>query len=99
MYGVLVAVVTHRAHIEGGGRTVVEYRHDPRYGQHRTRAAAKAAYMRALEPELADAPEAFAARHFDQRARNIGDVKIGRRVNDVNEAHQAMERDAGIRQH
>lgn len=44
---------------------------DRRYGVFPTILAAKAGFMRQLEPALATADDAFCARHFDQQARNL----------------------------
>lgn len=44
---------------------------DKRYGVFATVQAAKAGFIRQLNPDLAAADDAFCARHFDQQARNL----------------------------
>jgi len=69
--------MVQRPHIDGGGLSQETWVPAPVYGQHETRTQAKAHYMRRLDPGLRRVvDDAFCARHFDQRARNIGDVKV-----------------------
>lgn len=48
---------------------VVEWVVKPGAPVRETRVAVKAAYMRALDPALSAAPDAFASTHFDRAAR------------------------------
>lgn len=69
--------MVQRPRVDGGGLSVETWVPAPVYGQHETRTQAKAHYMRRLEPGLRRVvDDAFCARHFDQRQRNIGDVKV-----------------------
>lgn len=75
-YAIAVARVTRRASIADGGQTVVEYVPDLRLGTASTRKAIKAAFMRSMDSTLANVDDDWAARHFDQQARNLGHFKV-----------------------
>ena len=52
------------------------YEPDLRLGVYSTRTEAKAAFMRKMDPSLANAPDEFAAQHFDRASRNEGHFKV-----------------------
>lgn len=71
-FGIAVAHVVQRGALDGSRRPRVEFRHDPRLGEADSAQAAKAAFWRLMDPDLAAAPDAFVAMHFDRQARNGG---------------------------
>lgn len=77
------AMNTSRARIDGGGRTVTVYVPDDRYGKHMRNVDCKRAYMEALEPDLAGAPDPFIRDHFDRWSRNVRAVKVIRVVETI----------------
>lgn len=65
-----------RAHASEGGRTVTEYRPDPRYGQHVRNVDAKRAFMVVHDPDLVGMSDDLIRREFDALSRNCGIAKV-----------------------
>lgn len=60
-----------RASAHGGGEVELEFTPDPRLGVYPTRRAAKAAYMRMMDPAFGGASEGHCALAFDHEQRNL----------------------------